>query len=103
MTFLVSVVRSFAMRFPVVVGMEIAWPSVGYAASNARSTNSVTIARPSMKMPTTSGSMPEPHFAMQNGRQSIFAINPYSRVTVNRKVTQPIQLAQEIALVQRVT
>ena len=75
MTFLVSVVRSFAMRFPVVVGMELAWPSVSYAASNARSTNSVNIARPRMKMPITSGSMPNLHFFMQNGRHSMVAIN----------------------------
>ena len=64
MTFLVSVVRSFAMRFPVVVGMEIAWQSVGYAASNARSANSVNISRLRMKMPIMSESIPKLHFAM---------------------------------------
>ena len=59
MTRLVSVVRILAVRFPVVVGMDIVLSSVAEAASNAASDDSINIPGSRIKMPFAAESMPE--------------------------------------------
>ena len=61
---LVSVVRNFAVRFPVVVGMDIVRLSVAEAASSAPLDDSISIPGSRIKMPFAAESMPQAHVAM---------------------------------------
>ena len=59
-----SLARNFAVRFPVVVGIDIVRSSDAEAASNAHLAGSANVPRPRIKMPFVSESMPEAHVAM---------------------------------------
>ena len=63
MTRLASVEGNFAVRFPVLVGMEVVRSWVAEAASNAHLDNSPNLPLPRMKMPCAAESIPELHFA----------------------------------------